>query len=232
MTYKFIVPFAVLLMVASGNQSGAACNGKGCVSLNQGGTMLRGSGKVVTETRRVERFNAISMSSSGEIVLERTGTPGLTISAEDNLLPFFTSEVKAGTLYLDFAKGKSYEGMGPKYRITVGDFRSLEISGSGDANLTKLNDDQLKVNFSGSVSARFAGRVNEFDVDISGSGDIVAQDLVAKRAKVSISGSGDVAVNVTDSLNVDISGAADVTYVGNPKVVKDISGSGTVTRRR
>ena len=71
-----------------------------------------------TEIRPVEPFTAITLSDieSSLIVIERTGAESLSVTAEDNLLPLFTSTIKDGTLRLSFAKGTSFHGKRPTYK--------------------------------------------------------------------------------------------------------------------
>ena len=98
-----------------------------------------------TETRPAEKFTAVQLSSSADVVIERTGAESLTVTGDDNLLSFFTSEVRDGTLYLSYAKGKSFEGKQPVYRITVGDLRKVAVIGSGDVNASKLDGDAVGI---------------------------------------------------------------------------------------
>jgi len=232
MMQKFVVPLTVLFMVVSTMESDAACN-KDCFMITQGrGPLIHGSGKMATETRRVDRFNAISVIASGHIQIEQTGTPGLTITADDNLLPLLTTEVRGGKLTLAVAQGKSVEGTVPTYKITVGDLRLIDISGSGDITLNKFDGPSLKFLITGTGNITVAGKVNDFEVDNSGSGDIDARNLTARRAKIDISGGGNVSINVTENLNVDVSGSGDVIYTGSPRVAQDISGGGSVRRGR
>ena len=232
MMNKFVIPLTVLFMVVNAMESDAACN-KDCFVLNQGqGPLIHGSGKMATETRRVGGFNAISVEASGKIQIEQSGTTSLTITADDNLLPLWTTEVRGGKLILALARGKSAEGTVPTYRITVTDLRLIDISGSGDVNIPKWDGASLSIVISGTGNVRVAGKVDEFGLDNSGSGDVTAHDLTAKRAKVDISGSGNITINVTENLNVDISGSGDVVYTGTARVRQDISGSGNVRRGR
>jgi hypothetical protein len=230
MIQKFVIPFTLLFMVASSSESGADCT-KNCINWNNGGQMLRGSGKVVTETRRVDKFNAVSVVSVGSVQLERAGTTSVSVSADDNLISLFTTEVKGGTLYLNVVPGKSFQGTGPLYKITVADLRSIEIPGTGDVTADKLAEDRLSVKLSGDGSVRLVGRANELVVDVEGSGHVEAQNLAAKRARVSISGTGSVSLGATDELDARISGVGDVTYTGSPKLTQRITGVGTVSRK-
>ncbi len=208
----------------------SSCAGS-CISEHHGGTMIHGSGKLTTEARNVQKFTAVRLASAGDVTIERTGTESVSVTAEDNLLPFFTSEVKDGTLYLSVARDKSFEGKAPKYRITVVALRAIEVEGAGDVTAGKLDGDALSVSDSGSGDVRLEGRVGELTLSLSGSGDADAAALQAKHAQVTVSGSGDVTVNATDTLGIDISGSGDVTYLGSPKLTKSISGSGSISHK-
>ncbi len=62
--------------------------------------VVRGSGTVASQVRNVRNFHAISLHTSGRLIIEETGTESLTIEAEDNLLPYLTSEVRDHRLIL------------------------------------------------------------------------------------------------------------------------------------
>lgn len=107
---------------------------------------------------------------------------------------------------------------------------AIEVSGAGTLDFAQVDVDELDVEGSGSVKARFAGRATRQKIDISGAGAYAAADLASETARVSVSGAGDVVVNAAKSLTVDISGAGQVSYVGDPEIRKSISGFGQVRR--
>jgi hypothetical protein len=51
---------------------------------------IKGSGVSKTESRKVEKFNAIVLDV-GSLTVEQTGTESLTVTADDNVLPLLTS---------------------------------------------------------------------------------------------------------------------------------------------
>ncbi|GAB4148135.1 MAG: hypothetical protein Fur0021_07690 [Candidatus Promineifilaceae bacterium] len=57
-------------------------------------TTIRGSGIVVTEERTVSRFTSISLEGMGQLVIDQTGSESLTITADDNLLPYIYIETR------------------------------------------------------------------------------------------------------------------------------------------
>lgn len=204
----------------------ASCNG--CIYEYNGGTVVHGSGHSTTQPRAVAGFSAIHVAGSATVLVDRTGTESLTITADDNLLPLFTSEVKDGVLTLGVAKGKSFQGKAPVYRITVAALREIEIAGAGDVTANNLDGDSLVVKIAGSGDVKLAGKVNSLTISVAGSGDVDAAMLNAKSATVSVAGSGDVTVNASDMLDARVSGSGDVRYLGSPKLATKVSGSGSV----
>ena len=55
-----------------------------------------GSGNVVTESRAVSEFTAVSVHGVGRITIEQTDEETLTITADDNVLPVLVSEIRDG----------------------------------------------------------------------------------------------------------------------------------------
>ena len=58
-----------------------------------------------------------------------------------------------------------------------------------------------------------------------------ARALAGRSAKVAINGSGDVALGVTEQLDVQLSGSGDLSYAGRPQLRQSVSGSGEIHRR-
>jgi hypothetical protein len=214
----------------------AACNWSecgDCMTKGGKGPKIEGSGTMKTEIRSVETFTAIALSDieSSLLVIERTGEESLSVTAEDNLLPLFTSTVKNGTLRLSFAKGNSFHGKRPTYKITVNDLRALNIQGGAAIEVSKLDGDRLSISVEGAARGNLAGRVDNLIIDIKGAGVISAGELQAKRAKVTVQGAGQVTVNASDWLDGDVSGAGIIWYIGSPKLKSEVSGLGMIKRK-
>jgi len=196
-------------------------------------TGISGSGNVVTEQRSVSGFSAVSLSGSGKLLIEQTGTESLTITADDNLLPHIKSDVGGGRLEL----GTKEFGVNIRpstditYKLTVRNLSSLDISGSGSADAKGIQTDKLKIDISGSGRVSADGTADDVGIDISGSGGYRGETFRTKRANIEISGSGTAIVAVSDKLDVDVSGSGSVTYIGDPQVKQQISGSGSVRKQ-
>ena len=194
-------------------------------------TTVRGSGQITTETRAMGSFTAIRLSGVGTATVERTGTPGLSISGDDNLLPLITSEVKDGTLHLSTKVAPA--STQPKWvRVTVGALREIHVAGSASLRADDLVGAVIAVEGSGAGRVRLSGRTEALTVAVSGAGSLDATALNAKRAIVETSGAGSVSVNVSDTLDARASGAGSVRYVGEPKLTSHVSGAGSIRQAR
>jgi hypothetical protein len=222
---------------------GSSCNG--------GDARIRGSGRVITETRQVSDFNRVSMGGSGELILTQGDIESLEVEAEDNIMPYIKTEVSGRTLRLRIdSKVRSISTTRRiRYTLTVKELVGLDLSGSGRVDAGSIDTDRLEVDMSGSGELRVGeltaesfklklsgsgeaevvtGEIVEQDIAISGSGNYRAGKLRSQAATVQISGSGDAVVWAAEQLEVEISGSGTVEYYGRPAVSQKVSGSGRI----
>lgn len=209
-----------------------------CLAALTGGCIMdaiAGSGNVVTESRPVSGFRAVSVGGSGQLFIEKGAAESLTVTADDNLLPYIKTEVRGDQLQLGFRDSMSGPNVQPTrgivFRLTVKALDELHVSGSGSADVRGIDGPRVRLRVSGSGEIAAQGAVNDLEVGISGSGRYLGDRLASNRALVDISGSGKALVNASDRLDVDVSGSGDVVYIGAPQVSRHISGSGSVRRR-
>jgi hypothetical protein len=221
--------FSALLFLTACNWS--ECGD--CMTKGGEGTKIEGSGVMKTEVRKLEPFTSIVVTDveSSYLVIEQTGEESLTITAEENLLEMFTSEVKDGVLYLSFKKGNSFHGKRPTYKVTVKELRHIHVQGGAAIEARKLASEKLSILVEGAAGGDLSGRVDDLTIEIKGAGWISAGELKAKRAKVSVEGAGKVTVNASDELDAEVSGAGLVWYVGTPKLKSNVEGLGWIKRK-
>jgi hypothetical protein len=212
---------------------------------------IEGSGNVIAEARDVSGFDRVSVMGSGELTLAQGDEEGLTIEADDNLLPVIVSEVRGGHLIIGPENVSVRPSTPIRYQLKFRDLTelhlsgsvraeadaiktdrlALHISGSGRVQVPKLEASMLSTHISGSGSATAAGQVARQEIRISGSGNHHAPELRSDRADVHISGSGNASLWVDEILAAHISGSGRVEYRGAPQVESHLSGSGRVIRR-
>jgi hypothetical protein len=180
------------------------------------GRPIEGLGNLKTETRPVDRFTAISLSVPADLEIEQTGQESLELTADDNLLSLYISEVRDGTLHL--AEGKNLSGKRPRFKVTLSKLQKLAVSGAGLIKASNLDGDSLSISVSGGANGSIAGRSNNLTISVSGTGSLNAADLQARRAKVVVRGIGDVTVNATKEIDASVIGIGTFSYVDQPNL--------------
>jgi Putative auto-transporter adhesin, head GIN domain len=199
----------------------------------KGNKQLVGSGNVISQTRTVEPFNAISVKSAADVVIRQTGKSGVEVRADDNIVPLITTEVNGGTLIVSM-KEKSWIRSKNKIVVTVdvADLTAVAISGSGDVSATSLNTNSLKFSVSGSGDIRLGDLITKsLDLQVSGSGDTAIDRLNANDLTVSIDGSGDFRAEgsaATQRFSIGGSGDVRASKLQGKDVRVSIAGSGDV----
>ncbi len=211
---------------------------------------VQGSGNLVAESRQVRNFDRLSLNGSGEVIITQSGEESLTVETDDNIMPYITTDVRDGTLYLG-SDTRRIKGISPthlRFTLKVKDLVGLDILGSGDITAPSLATDRLAVCVCGSGAARIGSlAAEEVEVEINGSGNVElvgeatrqaitingtgevhSGDLLVEAAEVAISGSGDVTIWATESLDAHISGSGSVNCYGNPQTSLSGSGSGKI----
>ncbi|HSG09264.1 MAG TPA: DUF2807 domain-containing protein [Longimicrobiales bacterium] len=195
------------------------------------GIHVRGSGRVVSEARFVDAFDAIVASGSIHVVVERTGYEGVTVSAEDNILPYIRTQVHNGVLELSPAPGVS---LSPRHEILVyvESYEVVELEASGatsvEADLGWVED--LWVTVSGASSVEVWGAADNAYVTVSGASWYDALDLETLDSRIDVSGASEARIWAREFLGVTASGASRVRFRGNPVVSAQVSGASTVMR--
>jgi hypothetical protein len=214
--------------------------------------VIKGSGKIVSEDRQVSDFHAVEFSGSGNAVITQGDTEGITIEADDNILPHIRTEVVDGVLKVGF-KPTDKNGYIPSKEIvytvhvikmkkistsgavdvsmdglTTGDM-FLNLSGAGSINLDHLTADSVTTDASGAGDITLSGKTQRQDVKLSGAGKYHAENLESSKATLNGSGSVDAILWVHDKLTVDISGSGKVEYYGNPELTQQVSGAAKIT---
>jgi predicted small secreted protein len=216
--------------------------------------VIVGSGKIVTEDRQVSQFEAVSLSGSGDVIIQQGDREELKITAEDNLMPYIRTEVRGRTLHIFFdprrlvfvnptrpikiylsmrdVRDLELSGSGSLYsEKIVTDNLDIDISGSGEVTVDDLKADGVKLDISGSGRCRLKGEVDRQTLNISGSGSCQAGELQSRETVIDVSGSGKIEVNAAEKLRVDISGSGDVIYSGKPQISQSVSGSGRLSAK-
>ena len=166
-----------------------------------------------TETRKLSSFSKLDIGGPFEVIMEKGSEESVKITAEGVSLEKIITEVKGNTLDIYLERGE-YRNIKAKIYLT---FKSLDaIDKSGSGNLTCNSD----------LSA------NNFDLGLSGSGNVSSKKIKAQHVKIRKSGSGNIklAALETDDADLSLSGSGDAEIEDGTAKIQSvhISGSGNI----
>jgi hypothetical protein len=186
---------------------------------------VTGSGKIISQERKVPIFTTIKSSISGNITITESNDQQLMVSAQENLISLLETEVVNGTLFISFGSHAVVSDSLIAIQIYLPRLNGVTQTGSG--NITS----ELaipEINLLGSGTIKCSGKTDLVQVKLAGSGVVNLEEVISSKADVKITGNGNVSLHVTNDLNVTIPGTGIVYYSGLPKIQKNITGTGQV----
>lgn len=82
----------------------------------------------------------------------------------------------------------------------------------------------METAIAGSGDIKLEGLASEAVYTVAGSGDIVADNMVADGVEASVAGSGDIICHARKSLKANVAGSGEIGYKGNPAQVSKTKG--------
>lgn len=176
---------------------------------------VRGNGDYITQNRSVGSYDQISVTGSFEVNLVSGAEGSLEVQAESNLMEHLITEVKGGHLKISVERGYELVAsrrMPIKIEVPVEHIKGLTLTGSGD------------------VIGRSQLQADDFEVKLTGSGDIELK-LEAQRIRGRVTGSGDIVLKgSTLDLECEVTGSGDfqASELKAQKVMASVAGSGDI----
>jgi Putative auto-transporter adhesin, head GIN domain len=194
-----------------------------------------GNGHVVEETRHVSDFTSIDNDSPFEVDINQGDDLEVRVRIDSNLQRYVEAHVHGDTLLIEASAWVVDLPPGPHVTITLPKIENLENHGSGDVFAASFEQDkeiQLRLSGSGNltldanaprISAAVRGSGDMFlsgstdyaELELYGSGDLDAVDLVAMQADISVDGSGDVRARVEGPVDARTEGSGDIELSGD-----------------
>jgi hypothetical protein len=212
---------------------------------------VQGSGNVKRQAREVGHFSGVAMALAGNVEVRRGDREGVTIEADDNLLPLIETVIEDGTLHIRNKRGTSIRTRNLKVTVQARDLDRLALGGSGSIDADRVNGSHVQFDIGGSGSITVGkvegerivaniggkgdlkaneGNTRTVSISIGGMGSVDLGHVRAESANVTIAGSGNATLWVRDSLSLTVAGSGDVNYYGDPQVSKTVMGSGGLHR--
>ena len=216
------------------------------------GKRVKGSGKVVSESRAVTGYNSVDVSSSIDLYIKQDSAYSIRVETDDNLMEYIDTYEEGGTLYIEQQNRtrlspssdiKVYVS-GPSFRkltasgacdiytqglITGTESVAIKLTGSSDAEL-EINAPRVTADLTGAGSLKLSGQTKDLDLDGTGSSSMKCIGMLAENVEVGITGAGSAEVFASVKLDVKVTGSGSVKYKGNAAVNQRISGAGSIKK--
>ena len=169
---------------------------------------------VKTETRNVTGFTKVSFGVPGNLYISIGQNYKVVLEGDKDFLDEIETEVSGGRLVIKKENWNRNYNKKVIVNITMPSVEGLSVSGSGQAEIMD------------------AVKTEDLDLDVSGSGKLIVNEIIAENLECGISGSGDVIIKGTGSIDdaeISISGSG--SYSGDNLQLNSaeirISGSGS-----
>lgn len=214
--------------------------------------VIRGNGVSETEVRDADNFFKVENTTAADVIYNKSETPGITITADENIIDFIITETYNNTLVIKTRDWNTHLSFRVKPVITITSPRveqvilsgsgafladeltgtgvNVKMSGSGSLSVTKTTFTTLGVILSGSGNVTLQNcSGNESDINISGSGSVMASGS-GNKGNLKISGSGDIFADnlVLKTASATISGSGNCHTNITEALTGVISGSGNI----
>ncbi len=200
-----------------------------------------GSGKPETKKYDLADFTALDVSSVFEVEVARADKFGVSVTADDNLLPLIKVEKKDAVLHLSLADKKSVQTKSPLLvTVAMPALKGVVLQGACSCTIKgfESNDDftakvggasslggsvkakRVKLEADGASTVKLQGSAKEATLSAEGASSLALRDFALDGAEVQLSGASNAVVNVKSKLDYHVSGASDLKYLGSPTIGK------------
>ncbi len=177
---------------------------------------IKGNGNIKTIRVPAIGVEEIAMELYARVIVDADAGKEIVITADENLLPLISSEVKNKKLLFE---QKDWIKPSQKILIIVGAPNIQKVSVGVHETVYVKNLHSEEIELIAPMGKIDVDGCSEMLIANSKKGTIDASKLKARNAIVTISGSGKVIVNVTEILTKDLSSNARLEYVNEPEKI-------------
>jgi hypothetical protein len=210
--------------------------------------LLVGNGKKIKQVKEAGTFNAIAITGPFEVKLRESASSEIVMEGSENIVSLVEIKITEGTLNIALPQDVKlqadknnrvyitvpYTALNSIYLKGSGSVTSknvftnpvnVAVDGSGKINI-KLDTPQAKAVVLGTGSIKLSGNAATLICNVSGSGDIDANNVKSDITEALVSGSGNINVCCKHTIKGRISGSGNIAFAGNPEQ-QDLKRSGS-----
>ena len=205
-----------------------------------------GSGNIISNTRNVAAFNAISASGSVNVTVQN-GPQSVVVETDDNIMRNVETTVSGNTLKIRLKNNNNLRNSTVNVYITAPVLKDIDASASAEieskGSITSDSEIELKASSGSKIqmdldapsvkadassggSVIVSGRTRNLTAKSSSGSNVNALLLKAENATANASSGGSVKVSASISVKAEASSGATVKYTGGATEVKKNESSG------
>ncbi len=203
----------------------------GCTLVGCKYKKIKGSGVMDEVSYELDEFSLVQISGAYKVNIAVGKSPSIDIRAEENIINAIDAYIRKSILIIET---KDYISPTEDITITITTNKlfGIESSGANDITVENISSEDFEVNFSGAGEMFLRGKTRNLELDISGAGNLNAENLYAQYVDVDVSGVAKATIYAEKKLEMDVSGLSKIEYLGNPKIIKkSVSGLSSIKKR-
>lgn len=208
----------------------------GLIISAQAADHVKGNGKLTTKKISIDDYNAIKIDGVIDFNYEQSNdAPAIEVTVDENLHPYVSVEINDRVLTVRF-KGAKVDHYS-KFIVKTNSKWLKEVKASGNANFmvnSPLTGDEttIKANSNCLVQLKEPVKVGKLDLNVSGSANMVVNELQADKLECSINGSGTITLKKgkasVGEYSITSSGEIMAFGVEVPDLTCKMTGNGTM----
>jgi hypothetical protein len=211
-----------------------------------------GHGPQTTRSFPVGAFSSVELAGSDDVRVVRGPQASVTATGPSNVLDRLDIHVEGSQLKISRKSSGwhlgSISSRGAVITVTTPGIDAAALAGSGNLNVDRATGNAFKGSLAGSGNFRIgdvrvfnltlelagsgdltaAGETQNAALNLGGSGNIAAANLVSQTAKIAVGGSGDVELAAKTSATISVAGSGNVKVKGTTNCQISKIGSGDV----
>lgn len=192
------------------------------------------SGTRTSEEFAIEGFERVVTEGAWQVEIIQDDAYGVSITADEEVLPELIVEERAGSLFLDMPGNLPLGGLDVRAEVRMPTLDRIETKGGADVSLVDFDLDTLRIQTEGAVNVE--GEDSTIDMlylEVAGASNVDFRNSNIVNAELAVEGAGNVSLNMAGGrLNGYLGGVGQISYSGEiSQESVEVRGLGSVERR-